>query len=584
MSETKDVLILAIESSCDETAAAVVKNGREVLSNVISSQIALHTLYGGVVPEIASRKHIEKINQVIEEALKEAEVTLDDIDAIGVTYGPGLVGALLVGVAEAKAIAYAAGKPLVGVHHIEGHIAANFIEHKELEPPFFSLVVSGGHTHLVRVKDYGKFDIIGRTRDDAAGEAFDKVARTLGLGYPGGPKIDKVAKEGNPDAIAFPRANVEDAPYDFSFSGLKSAVLNYINGCKMKGEEYNQADIAASFQKAVTDVLVAKAMHAVEEYKVDKFAIAGGVASNSALRAAMKEACEKRGVKFYYPSPFLREMNDIDILIHGDFMEQAAVELEAMGYVLQQKIKHHDIYRKAPGIVVEAHRAMYDRTVDERQYAYFSDLSRAVRRKGFLYVYDFEAEDFYIYMMAHMAKHFYKRGCGIRNLVDIYVFLEKFGGGMNADYLQKQFAGLGLTAFTEHMEKLARIWLQGEPGEAFYQQLFDYMQGCGIYGKDENGIWNRFCDAQPEKGEKGRDALKRWYWFPPYEYMVLYYPWLSRNPVAGKFLLPAAWGIRAVRGVVCGRGKYKREMLRQIDASQIGVRQDIYRRLQLRFH
>ena len=303
MSETKDVLILAIESSCDETAAAVVKNGREVLSNVISSQIALHTLYGGVVPEIASRKHIEKINQVIEEALKEAEVTLDDIDAIGVTYGPGLVGALLVGVAEAKAIAYAAGKPLVGVHHIEGHIAANFIEHKELEPPFFSLVVSGGHTHLVRVKDYGKFDIIGRTRADAAGEAFDKVARAIGLGYPGGPKIDKVAKEGNPDAIAFPRANVEDAPYDFSFSGLKSAVLNYINGCKMKGEEYNQADIAASFQKAVTDVLVAKAMHAVEEYKVDKFAIAGGVASNSALRAAMKEACEKRGVKFYYPSP-----------------------------------------------------------------------------------------------------------------------------------------------------------------------------------------------------------------------------------------------------------------------------------------
>ena len=300
---SEDVYILAIESSCDETAAAVVKNGREVLSNVISSQIALHTLYGGVVPEIASRKHIEKINQVIEEALKEAEVTLDDIDAIGVTYGPGLVGALLVGVAEAKAIAYAAGKPLVGVHHIEGHIAANFIEHKELEPPFFSLVVSGGHTHLVRVKDYGKFDIIGRTRDDAAGEAFDKVARAIGLGYPGGPKIDKVAKEGNPDAIAFPRANVEDAPYDFSFSGLKSAVLNYINGCKMKGEEYNQADIAASFQKAVTDVLVAKAMHAVEEYKVDKFAIAGGVASNSALRAAMKEACEKRGVKFYYPSP-----------------------------------------------------------------------------------------------------------------------------------------------------------------------------------------------------------------------------------------------------------------------------------------
>ncbi len=299
----KDILILAIESSCDETAAAVVKNGREVLSNIISSQIALHTLYGGVVPEIASRKHIEKINQVIQAALSEADVALEEIDAVGVTYGPGLVGALLVGVAEAKALAYAAGKPLVGVHHIEGHIAANFIEHKELEPPFFSLVVSGGHTHLVHVKDYGKFDIIGRTRDDAAGEAFDKVARAIGLGYPGGPKIDKVAKEGNPEAIAFPRAHMEDAPYDFSFSGVKSAVLNYINGCKMKGETYCQADVAASFQKAVTDVLVDNAMRAVEEYQIDRFAIAGGVASNTALREAMKRACDERNVKFYYPSP-----------------------------------------------------------------------------------------------------------------------------------------------------------------------------------------------------------------------------------------------------------------------------------------
>lgn len=289
-------------------------------------------------------------------------------------------------------------------------------------------------------------------------------------------------------------------------------------------------------------------------------------------------------MKFYYPSPFLREMSDIDILIHGDFMDQAAAELEALGYVLQQKIKHHDIYRKAPGVVVEVHRAMYDRTVDERQYAYFSDLSRAVRRKGFLYVYDFEAEDFYIYMMAHMAKHFYKRGCGIRNLVDIYVFRERFGADMNADYLKKQFAGLGLAAFTEYMEKLTRIWLQGESGEEFYQQLFDYMQGCGIYGKDENGIWNRFCEETAETGGKSRGALKRWYWFPPYEYMVLYYPWLSGNRMTGRLLLPAAWGIRAVRGVVCGRGKYKREMLRQIDEAQIPVRQDIYRRLQLRFH
>ena len=303
MEEQKSILILAIESSCDETAAAVVKNGREVLSNVISSQIALHTLYGGVVPEIASRKHIEKINQVIETALSEAGAELADIDAIGVTYGPGLVGALLVGVAEAKAIAYAAKKPLIGVHHIEGHIAANYIEHPELEPPFLSLVVSGGHTHLVQVEDYGKFDIIGRTRDDAAGEAFDKVARAIGLGYPGGPKIDQVSKEGNPEAIVFPRAHVEDAPYDFSFSGVKSAVLNYINGSRMKGESYSQADVAASFQKAVTDVLVANAMRAVEEYKVDKIAIAGGVASNSALREAMKSACEERGVKFYYPSP-----------------------------------------------------------------------------------------------------------------------------------------------------------------------------------------------------------------------------------------------------------------------------------------
>lgn len=303
--EEKDVLILAIESSCDETAAAVVKNGREVLSNVISSQIELHKLYGGVVPEIASRKHIEKINQVIEEALEEAGVTLDDLDAIGVTYGPGLVGALLVGVAEAKAIAYAKRLPLVGVHHIEGHISANYIENKDLEPPFICLVVSGGHTHLVCVKDYGEYEIIGRTRDDAAGEAFDKVARAIDLGYPGGPKIDKLSKEGDSDAIVFPKAHIQDAPYDFSFSGVKSSVLNYINGCKMKGVEYNKADIAASFQKAVTDVLVENAMRAVDEYGLKQFAIAGGVASNSTLRCAMKKACEEKGIAFYHPSPIL---------------------------------------------------------------------------------------------------------------------------------------------------------------------------------------------------------------------------------------------------------------------------------------
>ena len=305
MEEKKDIVILGIESSCDETAASVVRNGREVLSNVISSQIALHTLYGGVVPEIASRKHIEKINVVIEEALAEAHMTLDDIDAIGVTYGPGLEGALLVGVSEAKAIAYAKNLPLIGVHHIEGHISANYIENKDLEPPFACLVVSGGHTHLVIVKDYGKYEIVGRTRDDAAGEAFDKVARAIGLGYPGGPKIDKVSKEGNPNAIAFPRAKVADSAYDFSFSGLKSAVLNYLNGCKMKNIPIVQADVAASFQKAVVDVLVEHAMHAVEEYGFKKFAIAGGVASNSALRSAMEEACKKRGVAFYHPSPIL---------------------------------------------------------------------------------------------------------------------------------------------------------------------------------------------------------------------------------------------------------------------------------------
>lgn len=298
-----DTYILAIESSCDETAAAVVKNGREVLSNVISSQIALHTLYGGVVPEIASRKHIEKINQVIEEALKNAEMDLQQMDAIGVTYGPGLVGALLVGVAEAKAISYATGIPLIGVHHIEGHVSANYIEHLDLEPPFLCLIVSGGHTHLVIVKEYGEYEIIGRTHDDAAGEAYDKVARAIGLGYPGGPKIDKLAKEGNPKAISFPRAQVEGCPYDFSFSGLKSAVLNYLHHAEQVGETINEADVAASFQAAVVDVLVDKTMQAAKEYQIDKVALAGGVASNSALREGMEAACKKAGKQLYFPSP-----------------------------------------------------------------------------------------------------------------------------------------------------------------------------------------------------------------------------------------------------------------------------------------
>ena len=326
-----DIKILAIESSCDETAAAVVKNGREVLSNTIYSQIALHTLYGGVVPEIASRKHIEKINYVVKGALDEAGCTFDDLDAVAVTYGPGLVGALLVGVAEAKAISYARKLPLVGVHHIEGHIAANYIEHKELEPPFMCLVVSGGHTHLVIVRDYNKFEIVGRTHDDAAGEAFDKVARAVGLGYPGGPKVDKCAKNGRPDAIAFPRGHVGTNEYDFSFSGLKSAVLNYLNSCRMKQgldgnvvyssktdrpdfdpfemidpeENITVADVVASFQAAVVDVLVSHTVRGAKEYGFERVAMAGGVASNSALRTGMKEACEKAGIKLYYPSPVL---------------------------------------------------------------------------------------------------------------------------------------------------------------------------------------------------------------------------------------------------------------------------------------
>ena len=303
--EKEDVVILAIESSCDESAAAVVKNGREVLSNIISSQIALHTIYGGVVPEIASRKHVEKMNGCIRAALTEANVTLEDIDAVAVTYGPGLVGALLVGVSEAKAIAFATGKPLIGVHHIEGHISANFIENKDLEPPFVCLVVSGGHSHLVVVKDYGEYEIIGQTRDDAAGEAFDKVARAIGLGYPGGPKIDKAAREGNPNAFSFPQAKIGDAEYDFSFSGLKSSVLNIINQAKMQGQELVQADVAASFQKAVVEVLVGHAIKACKEYGYDKLAIAGGVASNSGLRELMEKECKANNIKFYRPSPVL---------------------------------------------------------------------------------------------------------------------------------------------------------------------------------------------------------------------------------------------------------------------------------------
>ena len=289
----KDIITLGIESSCDETSASIVKN----------SQIKIHEQFGGVVPEVASRNHIEAISNVVKEAINQADITMDDIDIIACTYGPGLVGALLVGVSYAKALSYALNKPLVGTNHIHGHIAANYITHPELEPPLLCLVISGGHTHLVHIKSYSEFEVLGRTRDDAVGEAFDKVARVIGLGYPGGPKVDKLAREGNPDAIVFPKGKLGDCPYDFSFSGVKSAVLNYINNAQMKGEEINRADLAASFQKSVVDVLVEHTMLAAKDYHMDKIAIAGGVASNGALREAMTKACEKRGYKFYRPSP-----------------------------------------------------------------------------------------------------------------------------------------------------------------------------------------------------------------------------------------------------------------------------------------
>ena len=319
-SPARDIKILGIESSCDETAAAVSVNGTDIRSNVIYSQIDLHTLYGGVVPEIASRMHIAKINQVIKKALSDAEMTFDDLDAVAVTYGPGLVGALLVGVSEAKAIAWAKDLALVGVNHIKGHVCANYIEHPELKPPFLCLVASGGHTHLVKAVSYTQYDIIGRTRDDAAGEAYDKIARAIGLGYPGGPKVENAARNGDPQAFAFPRAKIDENPYDFSFSGLKSAVLNTINSCKMKGQvidEKLQADIAASFQASVIDSLRERVLMAIHEFGLDAFAMAGGVASNQALRGALKKACEDAGVRFYCPSPVYCTDNAAMIAVAG---------------------------------------------------------------------------------------------------------------------------------------------------------------------------------------------------------------------------------------------------------------------------
>lgn len=301
----KDIMTLGIESSCDETSASVVKNGREVLSNIISSQIDIHKKFGGVVPEVASRKHVEAISNVIEEAITEAGIKYEDVDIIASTYGPGLVGALLVGLSTAKAMALSMNKPFVGVNHIEGHISANYIEHRDLKPPFVTLVVSGGHSHLVYVKDYNEYEILGRTRDDAAGEAYDKISRALDLGYPGGPQIDKLSKEGDPDSIHFPRAYLEDGSFDFSFSGLKSAVLNYINKMNMQGHSINKADVAASFQKSVVEVLSDKAVKAVESLGLDTLCIAGGVAANTALRKILGDKCSKKNIKFLYPSNIL---------------------------------------------------------------------------------------------------------------------------------------------------------------------------------------------------------------------------------------------------------------------------------------
>lgn len=301
----KDILTLGIETSCDETSAAVLRGGREILSNVISSQIEIHKVFGGVVPEIASRHHLDNINPVIRQAILEAGITLADIDIVGVTKGPGLVGALLIGIASAKAIAYAAKKPLVGVHHIQGHISANFLAHEELEPPFMALVISGGHTSLVDVKTYMDYEVLGATRDDAAGEAFDKVARVLGLGYPGGPEIDRLAKEGNENAVNFKRVYLEKDSLDFSFSGTKTGVINYLNTQKCKNEPVCKADVAASFQRSVMDVIVDKTLLASRMTTRDKIVLAGGVAANSLLRKMMEDACRKEGVTLYYPPPVL---------------------------------------------------------------------------------------------------------------------------------------------------------------------------------------------------------------------------------------------------------------------------------------
>ncbi len=318
-----EILTLGIESSCDETSAAVLRGGREVLSNIISTQIPVHQKFGGVVPEIASRKHIVNIMPVIDEALRKAGVTKADIGQVAVTYGPGLVGALLVGVSAAKALAFALDVPLLGVNHLEGHIFANFLQDKSLEPPFLALVVSGGHTALVDVADYDTFRLLGQTRDDAAGEAFDKIARVMGLPYPGGPEIDRLAKEGDPLAIDFPRALDKAGSSEFSFSGLKSAVLAYLNSEKMKGHEIHKANVAASFQHSVVEVLVHKAFDAAEQAERKTLVLAGGVASNSNLESRLMEEARKRGIRFQYPGRILCTDNAAMIACRGYYQARA---------------------------------------------------------------------------------------------------------------------------------------------------------------------------------------------------------------------------------------------------------------------
>ncbi|MDY6064820.1 MAG: tRNA (adenosine(37)-N6)-threonylcarbamoyltransferase complex transferase subunit TsaD [Finegoldia sp.] len=329
-----DIITLAIETSCDETSVAVVKNGRDVLSNVISSQIDTHKKFGGVVPEIASRLHLEAINSILKEAVDQAAIKISDIDIIAVTKGPGLIGALLVGISAAKALSYSLDLPLIGVNHMQGHICANYISHKDLEPPFISLVVSGGHTYLIEVKDYQDYEIVGSTRDDACGESFDKVARALGLEYPGGPQIDRLAKLGNKDAIDFPRVMLEKDSYDFSFSGLKTSVLNYINNKKQKNEEIVIADVAASFQEAVIDVLVEKSFRLLEERKFDKLVVSGGVAANEGLKERIKQKAKETCVDVYFPDKILCTDNAAMIACAGfyDYLNGKSEKLDMKVY------------------------------------------------------------------------------------------------------------------------------------------------------------------------------------------------------------------------------------------------------------